>query len=136
MAVIVVVVGLVVVGAISNAFTRGDGPKETIGTAAPVSLTRSVTYMVTGNGTNKATIIYRTPTGTGQQSDIDLPLKRKSDGGAGIIYPFHRGDFLYISAQNSNDVGAVKCTISVDGTIVSSNSASGAYAIASCQASA
>ena len=35
---------------------------------------RVVMYDVTGDDTNQASITYETPTGTGQQSDVDLPL--------------------------------------------------------------
>jgi hypothetical protein len=116
----------IAVGVISNFTSSHDGgTKKTSVTAAPLSLTRTVTYMVTGDHTNQASITYETPSGTGQQSDVDVPLTRKSDGGAGIRFTFQAGDFVYISAQNSNDSGGVTCIIEVDGRVIAENSSSG-----------
>ncbi len=42
------------------------------------------------------------------------------------------GQFFYISAQNHEDKGTVTCTVEVDGQVVSINTSSGAYVIASC----
>lgn len=116
--------------------SHDDGPSQSKVSATPISLTRSVTYMVTGDHTNQASITYETPTGTGQQSDIDVPLTRKSDGDQGLLFHFQAGAFVYISAQNSNESGAVTCTITVDGIVIAHNTSSGAYAIASCKGEA
>lgn len=95
-----------------------------------------VTYKVEGT-TNMASITYSNAYGdTSQQSDIDVPLTRKSDGGQGIVLNgMSRGDFLYIAAQNSQDYGSVTCIIEVDGVVVKRNTSHGAYTIATCSGS-
>jgi hypothetical protein len=47
-----------------------------------------------------------------------------------------RGAFLYLSAQNQNDYGAVTCEIWVDGIKWRESTSSGAYKIVSCSGSA
>lgn len=91
-----------------------------------------VRYLLTGSA-ESADITIQTPTGTSQQQGVDLPL-HTDDGNRGLIfYGFGYGDFVYISAQNTGDYGSLTCQIEVDGTVISQNQASGAYAIASCQ---
>lgn len=93
----------------------------------------TVTYYVEGS-TSQASITMQTPTGSSQQSDVDVPLTRKSDGREGISFVFRSGDFVYISAQNSESTGTVRCRIvGKDGEVVSENVASGGYAIATCK---
>jgi hypothetical protein len=90
-----------------------------------------VTYLLSGT-TREASITYSTPNGgTAQQSDIDVPLVTKS-GHVGIVQTFGKGDFVYLSAQNSLDSGTITCTIQVDGVTVLTNTSSGAYVIAEC----
>lgn len=93
----------------------------------------TVTYKVEGTAT-QASITYENSTGdSSQQSDIDVPMVRKSDGGEGIVLEnMHRGDFLYISAQNSNEYGSVTCIIEVDGVVVKTNTSHGGFTIATC----
>jgi hypothetical protein len=91
-----------------------------------------VIYELDGTATD-ANITIETPTGMSQQS-VDVPLRNKS-GSKGLRFTdFNYGAFLYISAQNDGEYGDLTCRIRVDGEVVSENTASGAYAIATCQA--
>jgi len=54
-----------------------------------------------------------TPDGT-QQADVRFPMTSYS-GGEGVRFCIAPGEFVYISAQNSNDSGSVTCTITVEG---------------------
>lgn len=79
-----------------------------------------------------ADITISTPTGTSQQS-ISLPLRNKNTGIEGITMTVPSGEFLYISAQNSEGFGGVRCRIFVDEVLVSQNSSSAGYSIATCE---
>jgi hypothetical protein len=46
---------------------------------------------------------------------------------------FGPGDFVYFSAQNTSEYGTLTCTIKVGGVPISENTATGAYAIATCE---
>jgi hypothetical protein len=72
-------------------------------------------------------------TGTVQQNDKAVPLGTKSSGTRGISVTMMRGHFAYLSAQNTGASGTITCRITVDGVVVSTNTSSGAYAIASCK---
>jgi hypothetical protein len=128
-----VVLALVVIGVIANdREPRSDSTTQS--SASPVTSDVTVLYEVEGT-TNMASITISTPGGgTSQQSDIDVPMSMKSatGGQAGMPLTFQPGEFLYISAQNSNDHGSVTCRITVDGVVVSENTSHGAYVIASC----
>lgn len=118
-------IGLVAVGASGGV---GGAVAKDLGLTA-----QTVTYKVEGT-TKMASITYENAGGdTSQQSDIDVPLTRKVDGGQGIVLQgMHRGDFLYISAQNSKEYGSVTCIIEVDGVVVEQNTSHGGYTIATC----
>lgn len=92
---------------------------------------RTVVYEVEGTA-DSVDITIATPTGIEQKSGLSVPLKRKSDGKRGLQLTFTSGSFVSISAQNQGDFGTVTCRITVDGVVVSENTASGAYTIASC----
>jgi hypothetical protein len=64
------------------------------------------------------------PDGTVQQTGL-LPITG--------TFTFHSGDFVYLSVQNQQSVGSVTCRITVDGVVVSENTSSGGYTIATCQ---
>lgn len=90
-------------------------------------------YYVDGSASG-ANVTYTTGSGTSQAS-VDLPLMNKA-GKMGIqMVGDDAPHFLYISAQNTGDSGDLMCQITVDGIVVAQNSASGAYMIATCQAS-
>lgn len=98
-------------------------------------LVAKVRYEV-GGDTTQASITAQTPTGTTQQSDIDVPLRTKG-GGTYLEYSFTSGDFVYLSAQNSKGYGTVTCRITTDsGEVISENMASGGYSIATCKGKA
>jgi len=88
-----------------------------------------VKYEVEGTASS-VDITIETPSGTSQGSDKAVPLR--TDAGNGITLSFPRGSFVYISAQNQGEDGTVTCRITVDGEVVSENTSSGAYSIASC----
>lgn len=74
-------------------------------------------------------------TATGSsQSNIDIPLTAQS-GNVGLRLKMAPGQFVYISVQGGKDYGSVVCRITVDGTVISENTASG-YGIATCQGTA
>ena len=50
-----------------------------------------------------------------------------------MTHEFGPGEFVYISAQNEGEYGSVTCRITVDGVVVSENTSSGAYGIATCE---
>lgn len=87
-------------------------------------------YEVVG-GAKTAGITYETPSGT-SQATIRIPLK--DTAGDVVTFEMERGDFVYLSAQNKGTSGNIICRISVDGVVVSTNTSSGSYAIASCDA--
>lgn len=107
--------------------------------AAPVVSTVEVRYEVDFEttlprlvrGTPSADITFETPTGTQQQS-VSLPLTAKSTGAEGLRMNFRAGQFLYMSAQKDDNYGTVTCRIYVDEVLISKNSSSGDYAIATC----
>lgn len=94
-------------------------------------------YELEGDGVITADITMKTPTGTTQQQDIDVPMMRKS-GLPGLLITYDRGDFVYISAQIKSGSGSLTCRITNPDTevVISTNTASGEYAIATCEGSA
>lgn len=80
-----------------------------------------------------ADVTMETPTGT-VQATPDIPMKLKT--GEPVKYMFDRGAFVYISAQKGDYYGDVTCRIRVDGKIVSENTATGKYSIATCKGTA
>ncbi len=97
----------------------------------PLSKTTEVAYYVTGEGATSVQVTMQTPTGQ-TQVDADLPLSTE-DGTEGLYFTaFSAGAFLYISAQNQ-DTGSITCRIEVDGTVISQNTATADYGIATCE---
>lgn len=106
-------------------------PEGTLAPPEPLE----VRYDVSGTATS-ADITIETPTGTSQQNGVDVPLVRKSDGERGLIFTgFAPGDFVYISAQNQG-FGDITCSIHVNDVLISTNTSSGRFAIATCEGSA
>lgn len=136
--VILIIIGALVliifVIAIRSAPTKANSSPASVYTPVP-AVPLLVHYEVTGDGSGSASITAQTPTGT-SQSTTDLPLTNKS-GTEGLIFSgFSHGDFLYISAQNQDEYGSVTCRIKVGDTVVSENTANGAYQIATCEGQA
>lgn len=107
--------------------------------------TVKVVYEVDGTATG-ADITVETGTGTSQQS-VKVPLTSKS-GTTGLTFQMERGSFVYISAQNkgrmraganatsSDFYGSVTCRIKVNGKVISENTTTSKYGIASCDGKA
>jgi hypothetical protein len=91
----------------------------------------TVVYSVTGTGS--ASITYdsfdNNHNGSTQNSSVPLPWT-KTIKGSGLF------NYYSISATLGSDGGSTSCTITVDGKQVSSNSATGAFASATCSGSA
>lgn len=96
---------------------------------------RKVVYFVDGSASS-ADITYATASGISQQSGVSVPLVRSATKEPGIVFMMPAGTFVSISAQNKGETGTLNCRIEVDGIPVSSNSAMGAYTIASCSGTA
>lgn len=96
------------------------------------SYRRDVEYVMRVEGTARsADVTYTSATGT-SQATVQLPLTNKA-GNEGIRFTQDNvPDFLYISAQNTGAVGEVRCSIEVDGVVVSQAEATNAYGICSC----
>ena len=93
--------------------------------------THTVTYQADGAGTTSGMFTFEAPTGT-QQAVAALPL-RTAAGGAVTFDGLKSGAFVYLSVQNQNAAGSVTCRILVDGAVVSENTSTGGYVIATCQ---
>lgn len=102
---------------------------------ADTAATRTVLYEAEGAGARGArTAFYtlQTPSGT-TQGAISLPL-RTNAGDTGLsVAGFRSGDFVYLSVQNKDAAGSVTCRISVGGNLVSKNTSTGGYTIATCK---
>lgn len=98
------------------------------------SVQREVVYEVEGTATG-ISVTMETPTGTSQASDRGVPLGKEGQA-PGVTMTFNAGDFVYISAQNEGESGDITCRITIDGVVVSENTAAGAYSIATCKGSA
>ena len=94
----------------------------------------TVVYSVTGAGTSSSsTITYATvqegngQNGRSQASNAPAPVDQDDHR----IGSLHRPPSL--SAQNG-DTGSITCTIKEDGKVINTNTATGQFAIASCNA--
>ena len=93
------------------------------------SSTHAVVYELGGTAKGADITITTADGGTSQQQGVAVPLT--TAGTNGYTLTVQSGAFLYISAQNVGS-GTITCTIVEDGVEVSSNTSSGAYAIATC----
>lgn len=128
-----VFVGILVISAL--ALTACSSSAASTSNRSTVPTTSEVLYEVVG-GQKGASITMETPTGTSQQ-DVSIPLKKKSAGAndTGLTFTFDPGDFVYISAQGRGGSNNVICRISVNGKVISQNTATG-YGIATCKGKA
>ena len=87
-------------------------------------VTHKLAYEVTGTENNYNLTIEAAPSGTEQYSNV----------GSGWKYTWTQVNdnprFLYVSAQNQNSSGTVIVKIIKDGTVIATNTSSGAYVIA------
>ena len=79
-----------------------------------------VTYRVDGKGV--ASLTYRNQTGGTEQHTVELPWTLEFDG--------RYGEFLYLSAQNKSNEGAIVASIIINGRIVKDAISTGDYGIA------
>lgn len=98
-------------------------------TPAPANSTHTVLYeveadSVTGSG-RTGLVTAGTPAGGTTQRTGLLPITG--------TFTFSTGEAVYVSVQNQQPAGSVTCRITVDGVVVSENSSSGGYTIATCQ---
>lgn len=109
-------------------------PEAEVAASAPAApAVTQVNYQADGMGLT-GTITYTTPTGQ-QQGEVKLPLVDAANSPGITFTDFAPGSFLYISIQNQEEAGSVSCAIKVNGKVVSENKSSGAYVIATCEAS-
>jgi hypothetical protein len=121
---------LVLVVVFVVALVAGAGDSEPSRPAVPASSVRTVTYEVVGSA-RSVDVTMRTPSGTSQQSSVDVPLTRK--GGGPMDFQMPAGSFAYLSAQNNGRSGTVTCRIRIGvSRVVSEVSSSGEYVIATC----
>lgn len=102
-------------------------------------ITKRIRYELDGDGVTSADVTVETPTGTSQKRGVDVPLKAKGSDLPGFVIDGYRpGAFVYISAQIQNGSGSLTCRIvdAVSNRVISENSASGDYAIATCKGTA
>ena len=95
----------------------------------------SVWYEVDGDS-GKARVTIETGTET-RQSTVDLPMKDDANA-KGVLVTAEPGTLVYVSAQNQDALnsGEIRCRITVDGDVISEETAVGAYAIATCKGKA
>jgi hypothetical protein len=129
MKIINVVAGVVAALVLAGCSSSGDEAVDDDAAVDYAPVTSEVVYEVEGDPAY-AEVTLETPTGSTQVSP-DLPMGFK-DGGK-LTYTFSPGDFVYISAQNPDEYGSVTCRITVNGEVISENTASGSYAIATCK---
>lgn len=87
--------------------------------------THAVTYEVTGSAT-AIDVTYENENGdVSQEGPMVVPWRRTVN--------VEDGAYVYISAQNQDETGAVTCRVLVDGVEKEANTSSGAYTI--CTAS-
>jgi hypothetical protein len=101
----------------------------------PASTTHTVVYQADGTGARgvrSANVTLHTDSGGTSQASINLPMKTRA-GQTGLTFTnFHTGDFVYLSVQNTDAAGSVTCRILVDGVVLSENTSTGGYVIATC----
>jgi len=121
--------------------SSGPTPAEARESAAALraAMQVNVKYEVEGDpltyGDKKpyADVTMKRPTGT-TQSSPDLPMTVEGETVPGLTMPFTAGDFVYLSVQNNGSTQGVTCRISTDdGKVISENSSSSSYGIATCE---
>jgi len=117
----------------------------TLGALAPVlaGLIAYAHYFGLPDYTTAHTVVYRVEAdaayGSGRTGTVTMQTEGGTSQGAGLLpmtatfANFHPGDFVYVSVQNGQALGSVTCRITVDGVVVSENTSTGGYTIATCQ---
>ncbi|MCS5496861.1 MmpS family transport accessory protein [Cnuibacter physcomitrellae] len=95
-----------------------------------------VVYEVTGDVPGGANITYSTYTngssGTQSSNGAPLPFTQEFTVKAGDAFDYKS---FYLSVSTGADPGTVTCRITVDGEVVSENTATGSFALATCSSS-
>lgn len=132
-------IGLPVAFLLTGCAATTPEPAATPSAPAPVEVRYEVDFETTHPQWVKkgptADITYETPTGT-QQQNADLPVRSKGTGEEGLKMSFPAGAFVYISAQKDENYGEVTCRIYANEKLISENTASGKYSIATCKGTA
>ncbi|MCU1411886.1 MAG: hypothetical protein JWR04_2593 [Rhodoglobus sp.] len=93
-------------------------------------------YEVSGDTATASNITYSTyddnNSGTSQVADAPLPWSITSDVERGGAFDFN---IYSLSASTGADGGTISCKITIDGKVISENTATGAYAFAMCSGS-
>lgn len=105
------------------ATTTATGPAAPAAPAAPT--TQHVVYRVTGTAATADVTVW-SPSGLSQPGDVPLPYETAVD------VPSARYALIAMGAQVGAGGGSVTCEVEVDGVVAASNTASGAYALATC----
>jgi len=80
-----------------------------------------------------ADVTMKRPTGT-TQSSPDLPMTIEGQTVPGVTMAFTAGDFVYLSVQNNGSTQGVTCRITGEnGQVISENSSTSSYGIATCE---
>lgn len=131
---LIVIVGVVALAIINSVVGSGDdGSSHFESSTSSTSSPATVLYELEGS-VAYADVTMVTPTGI-EQITPDVPLKTRA-GETGLTWSFSRGEFVSISAQMKGGSGVITCRITVDGVVISENTSSAAYGIASCDGTA
>src|SRR5215207_94538 len=129
-------IALAAVGAlfVAGLFASANDDDESTESPSDESLT-SVWYEVDGDS-GKTRVTIETGTET-RQSTVALPMKDDANA-KGVLVTAEPGTLVYLSAQNQDGLksGKITCRITVDGDVISEETAVGAYAIATCKGKA
>lgn len=109
-----------------------DLPGQSSGRPLVTTTTRcggSVTYRLQGTARTVDITMRNAQGNTEQLSNVALPWTKP-------LRNVDCGEFLYLSAQNQGTFGSVKCSISLNGTVIEEAESSGRYVIATCSGSA
>ena len=120
-----------VLGAVAFGITGcNDHAASPLPTVA-ASTTSDVVYKVTGTA-KAVNLTMQSAAGIVQQNNAAVPVRNKT-GSEGLHYTMSPSAFVYVAAQNQGAYGTVTCSIEVDGVVVSTNTSTGGYSIATCQ---
>ncbi|WP_165964507.1 MmpS family transport accessory protein, partial [Actinomadura sp. KC216] len=97
-----------------------------IGNEIEEKRTRVVLEASGSGGATRADITYSFGKDPSQATSQPLPWRKAESRNVG------GSDVLQVNAQNSGERGSVTCRIRVDGKVVTSNTSTGPYAVASC----
>lgn len=112
-------------------FTTGPHPGDSTPLPPPPPAAVVVRYEVDGQAED-ATVTMQTPSGISQEAVAHVPLD--ADETSSWDYDgFTSGAPLYVSVQGGTENTAITCRIKIDDQVVSENSSSAAYGIATCQ---